>query len=124
MDIVAIGAMTVSILVSFFKDALSETAKSSVKELFEFIKSKIGGNNSDKIQKLEKTPDDKNAQQEFQKLIEAKMKADTEFTQKLLEKLDSLSQNKEDVIFKNVITGNPEKINIVQVKNNFGDIEL
>ena len=124
MDIVAIGAMTVSILVSFFKDVLSETAKSSVKELFEFIKSKIGGKDSDKVQKLERTPDDKNAQQEFQKLIETKMKADAEFTQKLLEKLDSLSQNKEEVMFKNVITGNVEKINIIQVKNNFGDIEL
>lgn len=122
MDIIAIGTAIVSILVSFFKDALSETAKSSVKELFNFIKGKTGDTEKEKTQKLEKFPDDKITQIEFQKMLEAKMKADNDFAQELLKRLEVLAQNEKEATFKNVITGNVEKI--VQINNLFGDVEL
>lgn len=122
MDIIAIGTAIVSILVSFFKDALSETAKSSVKELFNFIKGKTGDTEKEKTQNLEKFPDDKITQIEFQKMLEAKMKADNDFAQELLKRLEVLAQNEKEATFKNVITGNVEKI--VQINNLFGDVEL
>jgi hypothetical protein len=124
MDIIVIGTTIVSILVSFFKDALSETAKSSAKELFNFIKGKTSGSDTEKekTQKLEKFPDDKSTQIEFQKMLEARMKADNDFAQELLKRLEVLAQNEKEATFKNVITGNVEKI--VQINNLFGDIEL
>lgn len=124
MDIVVIGTTIVSILVSFFKDALSETAKSSVKELFNFIKGKTSGSDTEKekTQKLEKLPDDKSTQMEFQKILEAKMRADNDFAQELLKRLEALAQNEKEATFKNVITGNVEKL--VQINNLFGNIEL
>jgi len=124
MDIITIGTTVVSILVSFFKDALSETAKSSVKELFNFVKGKTDWNNDEKekTQKLERLPDDKNTQIEFLKMLEAKMSTDYEFAQELFKRLEMLAQNEKEATFKNVITGNVEKI--VQINNLFGDVEL
>ena len=123
MGIIEIVPIATTLMVEFFKSAISETAKKSIEGLFGVIKAKLSTKQDGQkaLDELKKSPSDNNKQIEFEEQLKKQMIEDKYFARSVVEELQPIIHNEEISVFLNKI----DKVNkIIQINNMYGDIEM